>query len=91
VLCDALEDVRHALFDQLEGGVAAEEVFAVRREGIDVDQAFGILDPPILKEHGVDEREDRRVRSDTECERQHGNGRKGRSLGQGSYGEPQIG
>ena len=55
VLGDVLEDVRCALRDELVGGIAIEEVLAVARQRIDIDQLVGIADAPILEQHCVDQ------------------------------------
>jgi hypothetical protein len=68
VVGHALEDVVGTLFDELEVSIAVEEVLAVVRQRVDVDETLGSLDTPLLEQDGVDQREDGRVRPDSEAE-----------------------
>ena len=66
VVRHGLEDVLRPLGDECVRAVAAEEVPPVAVERVNVDDALGFTDAPVLKQNGVHEREDRRVRSDAE-------------------------
>src|SRR5206468_12617461 len=62
---------------------------AIRADGDKLDEALGMADGEVAEEQGVDEREDGRIRADSESERKNCDGREARILGEDAEGVAQ--
>ena len=80
---DVAEHLGRAVADILEIGVGQRAELERRLVQVEVDDLFRPLDRRSAKDHRVDEAEDGRVGPDAERQRENGNRRERRALGQG--------